>query len=58
MRIDGWTRVTVSVKFSNMDNQGICGVFEDIKNEYKAHVNQSHELVQLLKSEVWSKKAL
>lgn len=36
--------------FYTDDNNGIGGVFEDIKDEYKVRVNQSYEMAQIEKS--------
>lgn len=41
---------TVSYSLAIMDELGVSGVFEDIKDEYKVRVNKSYEIEQILKS--------
>jgi hypothetical protein len=42
--------ITSANKLSQEFNRGVCGVFEDIKDEYKVRVNKSYEIEQILKS--------
>lgn len=42
--------ISVANKLSVIDNIGVSGVFEDIKDEYKVRVNKSYEIAQILKS--------
>ncbi len=42
--------IKTSIYLSSIDNTGVSGVFEDIKDEYKVRVNKSYEIAQILKS--------